>query len=357
MNNFCRYLSNGHRFLLNYDNNISYGPCCYYNKPLNDLTKIQDYRNELDTVNDWTNNCSLCQTAEEVNGVSGRTRSFKDIENDTDLFLDLQLDMTCNGGCVICGPHFSTFWQQQKRKFDIHSFNESKIRLEDNHLDTIKSIANIQKCTRINFSGGDTMLMKLDIELLNEIKDKSKLNLQYATNGSNWPGEERINLWKQCKSVNVALSIDGVESQFEYIRYPLVWKEVEENIQRMKQTLPDNVIFRIGHTTTPMSILYSDRMFNWVNKNISHNRLGVETKINFHGATGVWNMNSLSEELRTIVINKYGPESVVSKVASRSQYNERSHIELLNFTNKWDKHRNLYWQEIFPEVVHYLDRP
>jgi organic radical activating enzyme len=357
MNKFCRYLSNGNHYKLEYDNTVSFAPCCHFPERV-PLDSIPEFRQKINNITDWTPACSSCQRTEslstDLGHVSTRIRSFSDITEDSDAYLELQLDITCNGGCVICGPWLSTFWQQHARKFDIHNISDNKIRIAANNVAEVLQTVDLQKCRRILFTGGEALLSSIDLEVIRQIKDKSNLVLHYVSNGSVYPSAERIGFWAECKFVTIILSVDATAQQFEYNRYPLKWDQVQANILRMRAELPDNVRFRINHTTTPMSILYSDRFFSWLEKNLPTNRAGVEVTVNFHSAHGVWNINAMHPDLKRLVLEKYPASSMVHKVALTSEYDPGSHRKLLEFASKWDKHRNLYWQQVFPDIVPYM---
>jgi hypothetical protein len=40
-----------------------------------------------------------------------------------------------------------------------------------------------------------------------------------------------IELWKKCKSVQINVSVDGIDEHFNYLRWPLQWSQVRDNIR------------------------------------------------------------------------------------------------------------------------------
>ena len=80
------------------------------------------------------------------------------------------------------------------------------------------------------------MMSSTPIEILKKIQEQgniSNLVCQLSTNGSIKPGDEIINYWKKCKQVQLFASIDAIGGAFEYIRNPLNWQEVEDNLDYM----------------------------------------------------------------------------------------------------------------------------
>jgi organic radical activating enzyme len=315
---------------------------------------VIEFREKIKSIEDWTPNCSYCQYTESISPISLRLFSDRFIKSDDDLTLELQLDITCNGGCVICGPHLSTFWQSQFKKFNIQDVVPIKLKAEPNIVKDILSVVDIQKCKRILFSGGEALLSSHDLEIITAIKDKSVVTLQYITNGSVKPSAERAALWAQFKEVKLICSIDAIEKQFEYIRYPLQWDEVEHNLLTMRDTMPESVTFGINHTATAMSLYYTDRFIEWHSEKFNSNRFGKQHFYTIHPAHGTWNTSCIPDDLRNIIIEKYGSDSIVGKLAHGITYSRIDHEHLIGFTDEWDNNRNLHWEDVFPEMVQYM---
>jgi organic radical activating enzyme len=100
---------------------------------------------------------------------------------------------------------------------------------------------------KIHFNGGEPMLNKDQVSLLDRL-DLSNVFISYNTNGTVYPDQKIIDLWKQAKLVKLFFSIDATEQAFEYIRYPAKWAEVADNMIRMRDELPSNVMFGINAT-------------------------------------------------------------------------------------------------------------
>jgi hypothetical protein len=161
--------------------------------------------------------------------------------------LDYNVDPICNAKCIICGSHFSSLWAQEDREFGeigkIRSVSELRSNRAVLDLD-------LSRLRRLYFNGGEPLLSKEPLELLLKIKqqgDISLLHCQLSTNGSIRPDPDLVDLWRQCHKVDIFVSLDATGTEFEYIRYPLQWSQVWENIRYMG-TLSSNIFVNFSFT-------------------------------------------------------------------------------------------------------------
>jgi hypothetical protein len=65
---------------------------------------------------------------------------------------------------------------------------------------------------------------------------------------------------KKFKKLNINVSVDGLGPVFEYLRYPLNWKEVVENIAVFR-TIADTV--SVSYTISNLNVLYHRETTKW----------------------------------------------------------------------------------------------
>ena len=90
--------------------------------------------------------------------------------------------------------------------------------------------------------------------------------VKYATNLSIFPNDETIELWKKFKKVILNVSIDGVGEKFEYVRWPLQWHQIDNNLKKLKQLKNQNdinLVYHIAYTGNPLTIWYLDELENY----------------------------------------------------------------------------------------------
>jgi sulfatase maturation enzyme AslB (radical SAM superfamily) len=88
--------------------------------------------------------------------------------------------------------------------------------------------------------------------------------LSIVTNGSVELTTRQKEVLSKFKNINFSISIDGTESVFEYMRYPLKWPVLINNLNFF-QGLTDNI--SSNYTLSNLNILYHNQTIDWFNKN------------------------------------------------------------------------------------------
>lgn len=347
-NSTCRLLSNGYKFDIDQSSNIFYKPCCHFPDSVSlNLSaapnKHQEFRQQLNAINSYeSDTCIDCNFQENSKlKKTFRNLSFDVVPDDAELgdasYLEIQTDKVCNGGCIICGPWNSSFWQSELKQFSIKPAQDP--------IDQILSHIDIQKTRRITFLGGEPFLSDTDTKILPLIKQPELVSLQYTTNGSIYPSQFHIDLWSKFKSVAILVSLDGIGDRFDYIRYPLKWSQVEKNVFRMYEQMPANVIFKCNHTINILNLFYYDEFDSWY-KILQHNPRILD--FNFSPANGILSPFKVPEKLYHMLINKYGRDSKVIRTVSNGDCDD--HSEMLAYLDELDTRRGLDWRQVFPEI-------
>ena len=344
-NTTCRLLSNGYKFQITDTNGVRLQPCCKWlgeveENPLN----FKQYRTMLSEVDATTDiRCRDCQY-QEKNGLrkSWRQSSFDLVPEDAVTgdasYLEIQLDSICNGGCIICGPELSTYWQ--KEVFNIAS---PVTKLDKrNNVNNVLSNINLDHVQQIRILGGEPFLSSADIEILTLLKNPSLVNLVYTTNGSIYPSAKHVSLWEKFKSIRINLSLDGIGKRFNYIRYPLNWDTVVKNIDRMRQELAPNVKFSVNHTVNIFNLYYFDEFEQWQKDNFSK-----ETLFNFNPAVGILSPQSVTPRLLMLIKDKYNNTSPVVNAILNDSLNP---LSILQYIQPIDQRRASDWRTVFPEI-------
>lgn len=354
-NQTCRFLSNGYKFQITDNNKLRLMPCCKWlglaeENPQN----FQQYRTMLNQVNALTDKrCMDCAYQEEKKlRTSWRQMSFDYVPHDAvadgAYYLEIQLDRTCNGGCIMCGPWLSTFWQKEL----YNKVTPIKKTSRENHINSIMSSIDVSHAKQIRFLGGEPLLSNSDLQLLSLVNTPEIVDLVYTTNGSIYPSDMRIKLWKKFQSVRINFSVDGIGSRFNYIRYPLQWDIVIENMYKMRDQLPDNIKFSINHTVNIFNLFYFDEFDQWRSKNFLYDRAGKEISYNFSPASGILNPQLVSRSLLALLTEKYHKDSKVINTILSDSLNPQ---ELMAFISQLDHRRKLDWRTVFPDIRHCFD--
>lgn len=190
-------------------------------------------------------------------------------------WLELKLNNICNFSCRMCHPMDSTSWFKdwkhisnkfydenwQNKMIGLGLTKKAYLGVKENFLDTL----DLSKIEKLSFAGGEPLFDKMHYEVLERVLDRSDhISLEYATNLSmlKLGKYDVISYWKQFKSVEVSVSLDGPREKNDYIRNGADWYVIETNIKRLIQELP-NVRINGKFTLQNTNIYYLPETVDW----------------------------------------------------------------------------------------------
>ena len=360
-NQFCRYLSNGYSFNLAQDNAIIVGPCCLYkNKIKFDSQLLENRQMTFESITGWTDNCSHCKVQEDYGQPSLRQSGSDWIDNNEDspdpISVDIRLDTECNAACVICTEDSSTLWQKEELKLNnkIIKINKDK-NLVNDAIDQIVNAVSLKKLKYVKFFGGEPLLTDTHLKFIQHIPYPEQVTLHYTTNGSVYPSKETLAEWKKFKTIIFAASLDGIDEQFNYVRWPLPWHKVSQNLIRLNENKDIcNVLFRVEFTANFLNTYYFDQVENWIKTNLDTNSGGDKTEINVHECIGgVWDLQCMPVDLRVVVLEHYPDTHIIHKMVANLPPPAPLNL-WKKFLDTWENRRNNSWQTAFPDIAHLI---
>jgi uncharacterized radical SAM superfamily Fe-S cluster-containing enzyme len=227
---------------------VDYTPCSFYRgigKPF-DSVRLDDYWNGLEhkifkimVENDQPiPGCQPCYDL-EASGIKSRRQTSQELyetyHRDTELdcasptSIDYSVGNLCNLKCVICSPLASTAWISDYQK--MHPHKSIEIYKYDKHTQMeIENLELLSGLKTVHFhGGGEPLLSDNHITLLKKIKQVKGLGdvrIFYNTNATVRPSPEVLDIWAECKLVEIYFSIDDVGARFEYQRPGSTWHHV-----------------------------------------------------------------------------------------------------------------------------------
>lgn len=193
-------------------------------------------------------------------------------DNNEILMLKLLTSYTCNATCVSCNSGSSSSWAQlDKKMFKI--VPEKKYKFVD--LDAVKQQVDFKNLKMLSLIGGEPLYEKKNFELLEHILDlgNDTVFLSMVTNGSVALTSRQKTVLSKFKNINFSVSIDGIEDVFEYVRYPLKWDELLENLKFFRE-VSKNV--SSNYTISNLNVIYHNQTVDWFNSeniNFSNNMI------------------------------------------------------------------------------------
>jgi len=314
----CNLLKNG--VWINQAFEIDY--CCEvtddgYRRPVfTDFPSFLKYREPLyeESKTKWIRGCEGCKHNEKLVGTSLRTVSNESTESATwepykpisedDYYIHhaiLNLSNTCNLACRMCDSGSSTKWQSyirsapSQRQYNITEISElseqdqdwvdktggmnddnivengpkefipalcGQTEINEEQYEELKKYVLTPHLRKLVFGGGEPTQIKLYLKILNYLieNDYAKnIKLHIHTNGTKNMSDEWRNILEPFKQVEIVYSIDGTESNYEYIRTDSNWEVVSENIQSTADYYQNNN--KLGKEIT-MGVAYCFQALN-----------------------------------------------------------------------------------------------
>jgi len=202
--------------------------------------------------------CSKCYHEEDNNESSSRVRETIDwikkfgapsIDKPFVQFLDIRNDPTCNLKCKTCGPSASTLWQKEKGfknlipTYDLEKYDKTKLK-------------------KIYLAGGEPTYNTSYYKFLKELLEvNSNCEVIINTNLKVLPDS-----WKKIisafKNLSVIISCDAIEDLGCYVRYPLKWKQFEQNVKFVSERANFTMFNLVPSNLTVHEI---DKTVSWMN--------------------------------------------------------------------------------------------
>ena len=218
--------------------------------------------------------CKACWSLEEAGLISDRQlknsaldfywdRDIRYIEEDVKqgkyktIMIKNVTSNTCNSTCVTCDSGASSAWAPLEKKMG--GFISPLLSMTK---DDINQNLNFEELITLNFVGGEPLYEKLNFYILEKLieNNNTKCFISVTTNGSVDVSDYNKELLKKFKNVNFNISIDGVGPVFEYLRYPLKWDKLLENLEFFR-TITDNI--SVSNTTSNMNLINHYETTSW----------------------------------------------------------------------------------------------
>lgn len=259
-------------------------PCCVYTNRnkidpnLNNIhnsAELVDVRKKVLTGNlNDLRGCQLCKDEEN----KGIKRSYRYNSNTKDPSIDninsinefvqqsaiekvdIRLGNVCNFACNFCNSNNSHTIAKERGETVLNNWFENKNEIFAN----IKNYSNLKY---LNVAGGEPFYNLIDFyQLLDNVKNKSNINVKIITNASKYD----TNIIKELlhfNEVQINLSIDATGKYIEYARYKSKWSTIENNVKKylkLRELHPDKIRLSVVPTFSVYTIVDAVNLFKWL---------------------------------------------------------------------------------------------
>lgn len=248
-----------------------YKPCCWFKTGIAADSK-SEYHDKLSKL-DIEYNCSHCIKLEE----SGSSWSHRQLFNDPKEFvIGVCFDNICNLQCVTCSPvHTSRLIQEWEQLEKFHGDYDKKYytklsKQAPGKLEFIKTLLanNTFQTLRLEIFGGEPLINPTVFKFIDWIAEQpfaKQTTLSITTNGTT-VSEKIEEYTRYFKHVGLQLSIDGINAEFEYLRYGASFATTVDTVNAYYAIIDkaSNFTCSINYTLSWMNCLHFAEFYNWV---------------------------------------------------------------------------------------------
>ena len=257
------------------------------------------------------------------------------------LILKLYTSNICNATCVSCDPIASSSWSQlMHRMYPIVPLK--KYKLVD--LEKVKDKVDFKELKMLNFVGGEPLYEKKNFEFLEYLcsTGNTDLFISMVTNGSVKLTNKQKQILSKFKNINFSVSIDGTESVFEYLRYPLKWDELNKNLEFFRE-ISNNI--SSNYTLSNLNILYHTTTVEWFNKN------KINYSVNPIYYPSWLQPRALSESIKTLLKSQLVTNDYNAFIGHKhTEQDQQNFCQMLEQTKLQDTAKKIKMSDYLPEL-------
>lgn len=332
-------------------------PCCFYKQALTDDNGVpfKSSKDSLDTVyhsksmrrlrEDFRQgkkpaHCSRCWKEEADNTISKRQllkQRFKpnaynanweqdDISNL--LFLSVAFGNICNLKCRICSSGSSSQIATEAIEHSDHYLDKKEhpayksltagMWIKDDTATIWDDLLNPNlNFIHVDLSGGEPMLSSKHFKVLQQLVDAGRakdISIHYNTNGTVFP-IRHIDLLKQFKEIDIALSIDNIDTRFEYERPGVTWDTVNANINQYLELKLENIKISLHLTINIQNVYYLPEICDWIQSK-QFDSVHFSTLYD----PPMLNISNVTSDARNLILQKLVSYQQYSKAATTSKF-------------------------------------
>jgi hypothetical protein len=272
----------------------------------------------------------------------------------------------CNLACRHCNPFSSSRWVKdyfkvEAKQPDWTSYIQQFSEIQDSYNDANPVWQDLK-----NWAPGIEFYELYGAEpmLIDPLWEVIKVSSQ-STNGRNTVVNINTNgtilrddtedIFKKFFKVVLNLSVDGINDQFEYLRYPAKWDKFLSNLDAYQHLAAvwRNISISVSCTVSALNIYYTDEIWKFF-----HDR-GIHVGFNILHRPDHLNMRILPDAVKQQISDKLRStgtpaQNLIDMLNSPIQNSEKHLLDFWVFTEGYDDLRGESYAETFPEMFNIL---
>jgi glutamate-1-semialdehyde 2,1-aminomutase len=281
-----------------------------------------------------------------------KIKSLSDLTKYTEpVFIDIRLNNKCNAMCRSCRPGSSDLIDKEYVKLKL--VNHSVGVTENPEYDSI----NLDHIQRMYVAGGEPSINEYFIKFLNRCIEQgtTDFELLISTNAAAIT-EKFANLIAKFSNVRFLISVDGLDNLNNYIRYPIVWNKLVQNIDLLDNIANGRITFNSVISIYNGGMLFP--LFDFLQSKYPHaqNSFSILSSPSFQRIDNFPNKEvALAdlEKVKTLKFYKKYPTfrseiDALINLISTSKIDYMALEKFFEFNDKLDKSRNMNLRDYNP---------
>lgn len=184
-------------------------------------------------------------------------------------YLELGISNDCNLMCRMCDSRYS--WKLFDEELEYFEKTKTQERKTRSNIDCAYEL--LENLKYIKFTGGEPLIIKEHWELLETAIKKGyakNITLNYSTNCTVWPKERIVNIWKEFKKIELAVSLDSISAnENEYQRHLTNHKQAIKNILKYVELSKTKINMQLlaRPTVSIMNVFTLPETVEWLEAN------------------------------------------------------------------------------------------
>jgi organic radical activating enzyme len=253
----------------------------------------------------------------------------------------------CNLSCNMCGPTESTKYHSEMIK--LGEAEKGKLLVSSDICDKAwEEMPDIlSRLEEIKLVGGEPLMAKGTYRMMEMVPEPETKRLKVITNGTIDP-TKFIELAKNYREADVNISIEGIPSIQEYIRYPSKWDEILKHYHMIKKVART----RFVSTINALNISTSPELLKFMEDN--HFLFSQTNAV----VNNCYSLRSIPPDIRDMYLNKLYKNKMTTMIRylEDTKYNEAEMWQLMSHVKRRDNHRGKNLLELLPEWKPYYDK-
>lgn len=323
--------------------------------------------------------CHRCWAEEDAGKQSLRQRQLEYFPNDYQNFIKsgqwqhgpktavFKTSNVCNLACRSCGAWDSNSFKDEGLHYneaydtkanhpvtgELVPWNRFVPIFKAEHINFMDYVNISDNFEKIDFFGGEPLLNTSQLDFLEHLTEKGvskNITLFYSTNGTNKPTERLKRAWSKFKRVEISISIDGLENEFEYLRYPGKWStllEVVNDFKQFQQSSDNDIYLMSGLTVSTMNALTVDHTYTWLQETIG------DVYINMVESPDYLNISKIPDYVKDFIRSTVTNKEVLGYL-DVNQFNPKTWEEFIIWMKRQDQYRKQRFDKVFVDMYNII---